>query len=66
MNGSFAVLHFREPLKPIVYLENLAAAGVTRKDDDVERYEEAFSDLQATAPGHRESLNLIHNAIKEF
>ncbi|WP_033320975.1 helix-turn-helix domain-containing protein [Streptomyces yerevanensis] len=66
MNGSFAVLHFREPLKPIVYLENLAAAGVTRKEDDVERYEEAFSDLQATAPGHRESLNLIHNALKEF
>ncbi|MFI9584071.1 helix-turn-helix domain-containing protein [Streptomyces sp. NPDC052236] len=66
MNGPFAVLRFREPLKPIVYLENLASAGVTRREDDIDRYEEAFSDLQAMASGHSESLSMIHNAIKEF
>ncbi|MEU0012081.1 Scr1 family TA system antitoxin-like transcriptional regulator [Streptomyces halstedii] len=62
------VLHFpdRAVLKPIVYLENLADAWVTRREDNVERYNEAFTDLSALAPGHRESLSTIQTAIKEL
>lgn len=67
MSGPFTVLCFAVPnVKPIVYLENLASAGVTSRADDVEKYEEAFSDLQATALGHEASLSLIEEACKEF
>ncbi|QHC18908.1 MULTISPECIES: helix-turn-helix transcriptional regulator [unclassified Streptomyces] len=68
MNGPFVVLHFpdRAVLKPIVYLENLADAWVTRREDTVERYSEAFTDLSALAPGHQESLSMIRTAIKEL
>ncbi|SFD41074.1 helix-turn-helix domain-containing protein [Streptomyces aidingensis] len=67
MNGSFAILHFPEgaALKSIVYLENLADAWVGRQPSDVERYEEAFTDLQALAPGPEESLDMIKKAIEE-
>ncbi|WP_165984366.1 helix-turn-helix transcriptional regulator [Streptomyces sp. YIM 98790] len=67
MNGSFHVLHFPEgaALKSIVYLENLADAWVGRQQADVERYEEAFTDLQALAPGPQESLDMIKKAIEE-
>ncbi|MDX6354024.1 MAG: hypothetical protein QOF98_927 [Streptomyces sp.] len=67
MNGTFFVLQFPEmlSLKPMVYLENLVDAVVKRTDADVERYAEAFSDLQALAPGPQESLSMIKEAIKE-
>ncbi|MCQ4207568.1 helix-turn-helix domain-containing protein [Streptomyces longispororuber] len=67
MNGPFTSLQFRHPiLKPIVYLENLANAGVSRREDDVDKYEETFRDLQVMAPAIPESLELIKNARKEF
>ncbi|MFI1576887.1 helix-turn-helix domain-containing protein [Embleya sp. NPDC020630] len=68
MAGPFVILKFPKEaaLKPIVYLENLADAWVTRRETDVEQYEEAFTDLQALAPGPQESLSLIHTAIKEL
>jgi transcriptional regulator with XRE-family HTH domain len=67
MNGSFVVLQFPDKLslKPMVYLEGLVDALVKRSDNDVERYSEAFSDLQALAPGPKESLSMIKEAIKE-
>lgn len=68
MNGAFTILQFRErdPFPPIVYLENLSDAWVVRKEADVDRYEEAFTDLQAFAPGHPGSLSMIKKAIEEF
>ncbi|MBO4258700.1 helix-turn-helix domain-containing protein [Streptomyces griseorubiginosus] len=68
MNGAFTILQFRErdTFAPIVYLENLSDAWVVRKQADVDRYEEAFTDLQAFAPGHPESLSMIKKAIEEF
>lgn len=68
MNGSFFVLQFPDwlSLKPMVYLENLADALVKRSEVDVERYTEAFTDLQALALGSQESLSMIKEAIKEF
>lgn len=67
MEGAFVVFHFPDKLslKPMVYLENLTDALVKRSDNDVERYSEAFSDLQALAPGPKESLSMIKEAIKE-
>jgi transcriptional regulator with XRE-family HTH domain len=67
MNGTFVVMQFPEgaALKSIVYLENLADAWVSRRERDVNRYEEAFTDLQAVAPGPQESLTMIKKAIKE-
>jgi hypothetical protein len=49
----------------MVYMENLSEALVRRSERDVERYAEAFTDLQALAPGPQESLSLIKEAIKE-
>ncbi|MET9860640.1 helix-turn-helix transcriptional regulator [Streptomyces smyrnaeus] len=68
MNGPFVVLQFsdRSVLRPIVYLENLGDAWVSRREGDVERYEEAFTDLQAMAPGPQASLSLVKQAIKEL
>lgn len=67
MNGSFTALKFGAlALKPIVYLETFTGAGVSRREPDVKRYEQAFSDLQALAPGYKESLSMIHAASKEF
>jgi transcriptional regulator with XRE-family HTH domain len=67
MNGSFFVLQFPDKLslKPMVYLEGLVDAWVKRSETDVERYSDAFSDLQALAAGPQESLKLIKEAIKE-
>ncbi|MFI8850335.1 helix-turn-helix transcriptional regulator [Streptomyces sp. 891-h] len=67
MSGPFVVLQFSDRAAPqrIVYLENLAGAWVYRREGDVERYAEAFTDLQALSPGPHESLNLIKEAIKE-
>jgi len=67
MNGSFIVFQFPDKLglKPMVYLENLSDAIVKRTESDVARYAEAFSELQAVAPGPKESLGLIKQAIKE-
>lgn len=67
MGGPFMILAFHKDagLKPIVYLENLADAWVTREDRDVAKYQEAFEELQAVAPGPRESLHMIDEAIKE-
>ncbi|MFJ3841304.1 helix-turn-helix domain-containing protein [Streptomyces sp. NPDC090054] len=66
MNGSFTFLKFPAPLKPIVYLEGLAGAGVSRREADVRKYEVAFSDLQAIAPGYDESVRMIKQASKEI
>ncbi|MEU8567147.1 helix-turn-helix transcriptional regulator [Streptomyces pathocidini] len=67
MSGPFITLQFPDPaIKPIVYFENLASAGVASKADDVEKYEEAFADLTATALGHEASLRVIEKARKEF
>ncbi|RAJ48658.1 hypothetical protein K388_06924, partial [Streptomyces sp. KhCrAH-43] len=56
----------RSPFPPIVYLENRADAWVLRKRSDTDLYDESFTDLQAAAPGHTESVSMIHKAIKEF
>ncbi|MEU5436464.1 helix-turn-helix transcriptional regulator [Streptomyces sp. NPDC020719] len=67
MNGPFTALTFpKSLLRPIVYLESLAGASVLRREEDVRKYEEAFSDLQALAPGYQESLSMIETASKEF
>ncbi|WTW99858.1 helix-turn-helix domain-containing protein [Streptomycetaceae bacterium NBC_01309] len=68
MNGPFAIIHFSkdDDLRPIVYVENLADAWVTRQLHDVDKYEEAFNNLEAVAPSPRESLSMIHTAIKEL
>lgn len=67
MGGAFVILHFGkdDDLRPIVYLENMADAWVSRRETDVETYEEAFNDLEALAPSPQESLSMIHKAIKE-
>ncbi|WP_326688914.1 MULTISPECIES: helix-turn-helix transcriptional regulator [unclassified Streptomyces] len=67
MNGSFVVLQFpdRAAMRSLVYLENMADVWISRREGDVERYEEAFTDLQALAPGPQESLSLIKKAVKE-
>jgi transcriptional regulator with XRE-family HTH domain len=67
MDGPFFVFQFPErlALKPMVYVENLSDAWLKRGDSDVERYRDAFSDLQALAPGPLESLSMIKEAIKE-
>ncbi|MBQ1122282.1 helix-turn-helix transcriptional regulator [Streptomyces sp. B15] len=67
MDGPFVVLQFADhaALRSIVYLENMADAWVCRREEDVERYEEAFTDLQALAPGPQESLGMIKKALKE-
>ncbi|WP_432091902.1 helix-turn-helix domain-containing protein [Streptomyces sp. NRRL F-5630] len=64
MNGSFTLLRF-EDAQPIVYLENLGGASVTRRRTDVTVYEEAFTDLQILAVGPQDSLGMIRKAIKE-
>ncbi|MGP3971493.1 helix-turn-helix domain-containing protein [Streptomyces sp. 6N223] len=67
MNGPFILLKFvDQAMKPIVYLENLVSAGVVTKAESVGRYEEAFSDITATALGHRASLSLIEEVRKEL
>ncbi|MGW2587477.1 helix-turn-helix domain-containing protein [Streptomyces virginiae] len=66
MNGSFTFMQFRQPLKSIVYMESLAGAGVSRRDQDVRKYEAAVRDLQAIAPGYEDSLGMIRNACKEY
>ncbi|WP_432138611.1 helix-turn-helix domain-containing protein [Streptomyces sp. bgisy154] len=68
MNGAFTILRFgdRSPFPPIVYLENRADAWVLRKPSETALYDEAFTDLQAAAPGHTESVSMIQKAIEEF
>ncbi|MDJ0383166.1 helix-turn-helix transcriptional regulator [Streptomyces sp. G-G2] len=66
MNGSFTYLKLPQPLKPIVYLESLGGAGVSRRDEEVRKYEAAIRDLQAIAPGYEESLEMIKKASKEI
>ncbi|MCY0929497.1 helix-turn-helix transcriptional regulator [Streptomyces sp. H27-H1] len=66
MNGSFTYLKLPQPLKPIVYLESLGGAGVSRRDEEVRKYEAAIRDLQAIAPGYEESLEMIRKASKEI
>ena len=53
-------------MRSLIYLENMADAWVSRREGDVERDTEAFTDLQALAPGPQESLSLIEEAVKEF
>ncbi|RDG34591.1 helix-turn-helix domain-containing protein [Streptomyces corynorhini] len=67
MHGAFTVLQFRDrdALKPIIYFENLVDAWVSRRQSDVELYQEAFTELQALAPGPQESLSMIKKAMKE-
>ncbi|MFF5564816.1 helix-turn-helix domain-containing protein [Streptomyces sp. NPDC012623] len=67
MDGAFHTLQFhdRDALKPIIYFENLADTWVSRRQSDVELHEEAFSELQALAPGPQESLSMIKKAMKE-
>ncbi|MFB6905957.1 helix-turn-helix domain-containing protein [Streptomyces sp. P11-1] len=64
MNGAFTLLRLPDA-QPIVYLENLDGASVTRRRGNVAAYEEAFTDLQILAVGKQESLSLISKAIKE-
>jgi transcriptional regulator with XRE-family HTH domain len=67
MEGKFAVFHFPQAatVRSIIYLESLTDAWVSRQEDTVTRYSEAFTDLQALAPGPKESLGMIKEAIKE-
>ncbi|MFR9723252.1 helix-turn-helix domain-containing protein [Streptomyces sp. MS19] len=67
MNGSFELLRFPDGAGPrsIVYLENLADAWVSRREQSVSLYADAFADIQALAPGQEESLAMIKKAIKE-
>ncbi|CAL9402680.1 hypothetical protein SUDANB171_01488 [Streptomyces sp. enrichment culture] len=63
MSGPFVVIRFRQPgMRPIVYLENLAGSGITRRPDDVEKYGDAFSDLLSSALDQQQSLRLIKEA----
>ncbi|MEU0701580.1 DUF5753 domain-containing protein [Streptomyces bacillaris] len=55
MNGAFTLLRLPDA-QPIVYLENLDGASVTRRPGNVAAYEEAFTDLQILAVGKQESL----------
>lgn len=64
MNGAFTLLRLQDA-QPVVYLENLVSASVTRKRGDVTQYEEAFTDLQILAVGPQESVGMISEAIKE-
>ncbi|MEQ4605816.1 Scr1 family TA system antitoxin-like transcriptional regulator [Streptomyces cavourensis] len=64
MNGAFTLLRLPDA-QPIVYLENLDGASVTRRPGNVAAYEEAFTDLQILAVGKQESLSMISKAIKE-
>lgn len=68
MNGAFMLLKFRDQvaLRPIVYFENLIDSWVTRREADVERFEDGLADLQALAPGPQESLSMITKAMKEL
>ncbi|MFK0098986.1 helix-turn-helix domain-containing protein [Streptomyces sp. NPDC091040] len=69
MNGAFILLRFGLPvpnLRPMVYLENMIGAAVSRRDDDVKKYETAFNELQALAPSYQESLSMIHRVSKEI
>ncbi|MFE4592253.1 helix-turn-helix domain-containing protein [Streptomyces laurentii] len=68
MNGPFTLLTFPAPgtLKPIVYLENLTGAGVSRREQALKMYEASFRGLQALAPGYEESLSMIETASKEM
>ncbi|MFE7132546.1 helix-turn-helix domain-containing protein [Streptomyces sp. NPDC057638] len=67
MNGAFTLLRFHEhdAIKPIVYLENLGDAQVIRSGTCVDRYEDAFSGIQADALGPKESLGMIRAALRE-
>lgn len=67
MNGPFLVFRFptRLGLKPLVYVEHLADTWVKRDERQVSRFENAFSELQALALGPHESVDFIHQAIKE-
>ncbi len=47
-------------------LKSFVSAGVSRREDDGKKYGQAFTDLQALAPGYKESLSMIHAASKEF
>lgn len=64
MNGAFTMLRLPDA-QPIVYLENLDGASVTRRRTNVQLYEAAFNDLQILAVGPQESLGMIRKAIKE-
>jgi hypothetical protein len=68
LDGPFTIMQFkdRQGLKPIIYLENLAGALVVRTPPDVEHYQEAFTDLQATALSPVDSLHMIKAALKEY
>ncbi|MFI7272902.1 helix-turn-helix domain-containing protein [Streptomyces sp. NPDC049879] len=67
MNGSFVLFRFPDGAGPrsIVYLESLADAWISRRQQNVSLYADAFADIQALAPGHEESLTMIKKAIKE-
>ncbi|MER5883671.1 helix-turn-helix transcriptional regulator [Streptomyces sp. NPDC001941] len=66
MNGPFTFLTFPGSLRPIVYLENLTGAGVSRREQDLHLYESTFRELQAVAPGYEKSLSMIEQASKEI
>lgn len=67
MNGSFTVLTFKDPtVSPIVYMETMVSTSVIDRPEDVERYDDAWSDLQGTAASRDESLKIIMSAAKEL
>lgn len=67
MSGPFVVIRFRQQgMRPIVYLENLAGSGITRRPDDVERYGDAFNDLLSSALDQQQSLKMIEAAAGEL
>ncbi|OPC79214.1 transcriptional regulator [Embleya scabrispora] len=68
MSGPFTLIRFAKnsTLRPIVYLENMAASWVVGQATVIDGYERAFSDLQALAPGPQEAREMIHEAIREM
>ncbi|MFB6525223.1 helix-turn-helix domain-containing protein [Streptomyces sp. NPDC056399] len=66
MNGPYTFLTFPGPLKPIVYLENLAGPSVSRREPDLKLYQVSLRELQVVAPGYEKSLSMIEDASKEI
>lgn len=67
MSGEFTILHFPNPDdSDMVYLEHTAGDLYLHNVEAVERHELMFTNLQAMALGHQESISLIRRTIMEL
>jgi hypothetical protein len=66
-SGAFTMLSFSESdLSDVVYLEQLTSALYLDKREDVEQYERAMRELQATAPGPAETRDLLGELLRQL